>query len=95
MMLVGWGTLAVPTGIVTSEMTAQRMLATPTTRTCHECLSEGHQPEAKFCCDCGARLHRARRVAANLFRAVTVRYNSTRLSTALARIFSAWTRRSR
>ena len=57
MMLLGWGTLAVPTGIVTSEMTARRMLVTPTTRTCHECLSEGHQPDATFCSHCGARLH--------------------------------------
>jgi voltage-gated potassium channel len=59
MMLLGWGTLAVPTGIVTSEMTARRMLSAPTTRTCHECLSEGHQPEAKFCSNCGAPLHRS------------------------------------
>ena len=57
MMLLGWGTLAVPTGIVTSEMTARRMLVTPTTRTCRECLSEGHQPDATFCSHCGARLH--------------------------------------
>jgi len=56
MMLVGWGTLAVPTGIVTSEMTARRMLATPTTRTCHACLSVGHQPDAAFCSHCGAHL---------------------------------------
>jgi voltage-gated potassium channel len=34
MMLLGWGTLAVPTGIVTAEMTAQRFVAAPTTRTC-------------------------------------------------------------
>ncbi len=57
MMLLGWGTLAVPTGIVTSEMTARRMLTAPTTRTCHECLSEGHQPDAAYCSHCGARLH--------------------------------------
>jgi voltage-gated potassium channel len=56
MMLVGWGTLAVPTGIVTSEMTARRMAGTPTTRTCHECLTEGHLPEARHCMHCGARL---------------------------------------
>ncbi len=56
MMLLGWGTLAVPTGIVTSEMTALRMGAVPTTRTCQECLSEGHLPEAVFCLHCGARL---------------------------------------
>ena len=56
MMLLGWGTLAVPTGIVSAEFTAQRMLRVPTTRTCHECLSEGHMPGAKFCRDCGAAL---------------------------------------
>jgi len=59
MMLLGWGILAVPTGIVTAEMTVQRQrLASrpPTTRTCHECLSEGHEPDARFCKDCGARL---------------------------------------
>lgn len=56
MMLLGWGVLAVPTGIVTAEMTTQRLMRPPTTRTCRGCLSEGHEPEAKFCKDCGARL---------------------------------------
>ena len=57
MMLLGWGTLAVPTGIVTAEMTAMRFASPPpTTRTCHECLTEGHLPEARFCLHCGARL---------------------------------------
>lgn len=56
MMLLGWGTLAVPTGIVSAEFTAQKFLRPPTTRTCHECLSEGHSPSARFCRDCGAEL---------------------------------------
>ncbi|MDP3821466.1 MAG: ion transporter [Burkholderiales bacterium] len=56
MMLLGWGTLAVPTGIVSAEFTARRFERAPTTRTCHECLSEGHTPAAQFCCDCGAPL---------------------------------------
>lgn len=56
MMLLGWGILAVPTGIVTSELTAQRVSRPPTTRTCHECLSEGHEASAQFCKDCGAPL---------------------------------------
>ena len=56
MMLLGWGILAVPTGIVTAEMTSQRMNRKHTTRTCHACLSEGHEPEAAFCKDCGERL---------------------------------------
>ena len=57
MMLLGWGTLAVPTGIVTAEMTARRAAEPlPTTRTCHECLTEGHLPEARYCLHCGAHL---------------------------------------
>jgi voltage-gated potassium channel len=56
MMLLGWGTLAVPTGIVSAEFTARKIAREPTTRTCHECLSEGHSPEARFCRDCGAEL---------------------------------------
>lgn len=56
MMLLGWGTLAVPTGIVTAEMTARRLAIEPTTRTCQECLTEGQLPEANFCLHCGARL---------------------------------------
>lgn len=58
MMLVGWGTLAVPTGIVSAEFTALRMQdrRAPTTRTCHACLTEGHEATAKFCRNCGDRL---------------------------------------
>jgi len=73
MMLLGWGTLAVPTGIVTAEMTSQHLAAMrapgaqgpgvqgpatpgPATRTCNECLTEGHLPEAIYCLHCGARL---------------------------------------
>jgi voltage-gated potassium channel len=58
MMLAGWGTLAVPTGIVSAEFTAQRFTRETTTRTCPDCLSEGHMASARFCRDCGARLPR-------------------------------------
>jgi len=55
-MLLGWGTLAVPTGIVTAEMTSLRNQSAPTTRTCHACLSEGHSADASYCLHCGAKL---------------------------------------
>lgn len=57
-MLMGWGILAVPTGIISSEMTAQRFgqRQLPTTRTCPECLTEGHEASAHFCKNCGAAL---------------------------------------
>ena len=62
MMLLGWGILAVPTGIISSEMTMQsRLFRLTTTRTCPECLSEGHDADAKFCKDCGAPLPAYRR----------------------------------
>jgi voltage-gated potassium channel len=57
-------TLAVPTGIVSAEFTLQRQGQAPTTRTCHECLSEGHAPSALFCSDCGAKLPAWRHEAA-------------------------------
>ena len=56
MMLLGWGILAVPTGIISSELSVQHGRLRATTRTCHECLSEGHELGAKFCKDCGAPL---------------------------------------
>ncbi len=56
MMLLGWGTLAVPTGIVTAEMTARRLGSQPVSRTCPECLAEGHAPEAHYCLHCGSAL---------------------------------------
>ena len=69
MMLLGWGTLAVPTGIVTAEMATQRRAAASSLsfqeqvderrrapRSCPACQSGGHGGRANFCCDCGARL---------------------------------------
>jgi voltage-gated potassium channel len=57
MMLLGWGILAVPTGIVTAEMTSQRLgNLRRTPRACPGCNSEGHEPIARFCKDCGTAL---------------------------------------
>lgn len=57
MMLLGWGTLAVPTGIVTAEMTARRMESEQgQARTCPHCQADNHAPEARFCMHCGTRL---------------------------------------
>lgn len=62
MMLLGWGILAVPTGIVGTEMTALRFgRGRLTTRTCHACLTEGHEQDARFCRDCGVALPRYER----------------------------------
>jgi len=60
MMLIGWGTLAVPTGIVTAEITALRFAgdAPAGDRACSACGSADHKPTARFCPDCGAALPR-------------------------------------
>ncbi|HZY20584.1 MAG TPA: ion transporter [Ramlibacter sp.] len=57
MMLLGWGTLAVPTGIVTAEMTMRRHARAPLVpRSCGTCGATGYGPEANYCQQCGAAL---------------------------------------
>jgi voltage-gated potassium channel len=58
MMLIGWGTLAVPTGIVTAEMTVRRHARplAPAARTCTQCGATGYGAEANFCQICGGGL---------------------------------------
>lgn len=55
MMLMGWGILAVPTGIVTAEMTSQR-LGSHGMRRCPACGCDEHVAEARHCHACGAAL---------------------------------------
>jgi len=55
-MLIGWGILAVPTGIVTAEMTAQKFVKEPPHRICSECDSTEHEADSVFCRLCSARL---------------------------------------
>ena len=54
-MLIGWGILAVPTGIVTAEMTIQS-LGRPGGESCGECGAAGHPADSSFCRKCGTRL---------------------------------------
>ncbi len=56
-MVLGYAIIAVPTGIVTAELTAKNKKNQPiTTITCHECLSERHDSDADFCKYCGQQL---------------------------------------
>ena len=52
LMLIGYGVLAVPTGIVTAEMTRQSLLPPPRRR-CSACGLGRHDADAKFCKACG------------------------------------------
>jgi voltage-gated potassium channel len=56
MMLLGWGILAVPTGIVTAEITHRRLADTVSVRVCPACGSGNNSADAKYCQDCGAKL---------------------------------------
>jgi voltage-gated potassium channel len=54
-MLLGYGIIAVPTGIVTAELT--RSAAPPvSTQACPGCGIQGHEVDAAFCRRCGTRL---------------------------------------
>jgi voltage-gated potassium channel len=58
MMLLGWGILAVPTGIVTAEMTFRSIRRSAGTMIrCPGCQTEGHDASARFCMHCGRALH--------------------------------------
>ena len=55
LMIVGYGIIAVPTGIVTTELVRGQQ-GEITTKACHECSLEGHDADAKHCKGCGAQL---------------------------------------
>jgi len=50
-MILGYGIIAVPTGIVSVAMVKHQSLSM--TRTCSNCMMEGHENSANFCKDCG------------------------------------------
>ncbi len=56
-MIVGYGIIAIPTGIVTSELTFNRQIST---QACPSCGAEGHEYGARFCKDCGTELNPGR-----------------------------------
>lgn len=55
-MILGYGILAVPTGIVTVELAGASRRQPVSTQACPGCGSEGHDWDARFCKDCGTRL---------------------------------------
>ena len=54
-MILGYGIIAVPTGIVTAELTSASRKQI-TTEACPDCSAEGHDVDAIHCKYCGARL---------------------------------------
>ncbi len=54
-MIMGYSMIAVPTGIVTAEMT-RKPRHQLTTRVCPHCVFEGHDADADYCKSCGYKL---------------------------------------
>lgn len=54
LMIMGYGVIAVPTGIVTVELA--RLSDGVSTQACPVCGADGHRMDAKFCRICGAKL---------------------------------------
>jgi voltage-gated potassium channel len=55
-MILGYGIIAVPTGIVTAELTQAGRPATVSGQACPNCGIEGHDPDARYCRRCGTPL---------------------------------------
>jgi voltage-gated potassium channel len=54
-MVLGYSTIIVPTGIVTAEI-AKSGRKPVTTQACPHCIAEGHDIDARFCKFCGGKL---------------------------------------
>jgi voltage-gated potassium channel len=55
-MLLGYGIIAVPTGIVSTEMAIAARNRKSNNQACPNCGKEGHDEDAKFCKFCGSQL---------------------------------------
>ncbi len=55
-MILGYSIIAVPTGIMTVELTQAAKDKKITSQTCPECSKQGHDPDADHCKYCGAEL---------------------------------------
>jgi voltage-gated potassium channel len=76
-MIMGYGIIAVPTGIVTLELgEATRRRAN--TRTCPACSAEGHTQESTYCWRCGQHLFRETEVRETEVRETEVRETEPR-----------------
>ena len=56
-MIMGYGIIAVPTGIVTSEMTNQQKNPDTNTQACPNCMTDTHLDHATYCHKCGNQLN--------------------------------------
>jgi hypothetical protein len=55
-MVMGYGIIAVPTGIVSVELAEAQRRSTTNTQACRECAAKGHDDDASYYKFCGAEL---------------------------------------
>lgn len=56
LMILGYAVIAVPTGIVSAELTRANESAELRNDACPSCGNDGHEPNASFCKHCGSEL---------------------------------------
>lgn len=56
-MILGYAIIAIPTGIVSSEMTKSNQELQENTQVCSNCSKDNHKEKAKFCFNCGSLLN--------------------------------------
>ena len=56
LMIIGYSIIAVPTGIISSEIVMHTRKKKQNTQVCQNCLCEDHETGAKYCKDCGEKL---------------------------------------
>lgn len=56
LMIVGYGIIAVPTGIVSAQFVGSKDAAPDDNSACHSCGTPDHHPDANFCRVCGSAL---------------------------------------
>ena len=66
-MIMGYGIIAVPTGIVSAEYAKSGDYVHVNTQVCYNCGSAKHRDDAEFCHRCGKDLHPLKKEDENLF----------------------------
>ena len=56
LMILGYGIIAVPTGIISAEMAQRKKNIDVNTRVCAECMNNNHKDSAIYCHECGSHL---------------------------------------
>ena len=56
-MILGYGIIAIPTGIVSAEFVSQDKKLSVNTKSCQNCSAEYHHDNAEFCYECGNKMN--------------------------------------